>query len=142
MKFIYLALSLGLTFAGAMSALASPAAPKPYVVDLKLEQDGRAIADPRIILNEGSSATISEETDASGPERGFIELLLQEEQPDKSVLMKFALGTVNEKGERTIYARPQVIAAEGKASTLSVPARDYAAPGDSRVTVTARRLGK
>jgi hypothetical protein len=140
MKFIYLALAIGFGVTGALSAFAAPASPKPYIVDFKLEQDGRAVASPRVILNDGGSATISEETEAGGPDRGFIELLIQEERPDKSVLMKFALGTIDEKGGRSVYARPQVIAAEGRPSTLSVPARDFATRGEAQMTVTARRL--
>ena len=118
----------------ASTASAAPIPPKTYELDMKLILDGKMIASPRAMLLDGHSATLKERGENGDT---FIEATVQGEK--QGVLMQFTLGGVDAKGKRVVYARPQVIAAENQAATITLRENEGGAPADLSFTVTARR---
>jgi len=141
MNFLCLA---GLLFAG--SAMASPAAPKVYNIDLKVEKDGKLLSAPRLSVIEGETARVSETNDAGG---SFVEVIAKEQKENSaagkgSVLVQLTVGGIDAKGKQTIYGTPQIIALENETATITT--RDVkkgkkakgTTPSELSVSVTAR----
>lgn len=97
------------------SAFASSTA---YDLRMNLAIDGKHVSSPRVIVKEGASATITQEIDS---QKQFIEVIATESKIQKQagVRMKFVIGLIGANGERTILARPQVIATEGKPAQIT-----------------------
>ncbi len=116
------------------TASAAPTPPKTYELDMKLSLDGKTIASPRATLVDGQSLTLKERSEAG---ETFIEATVQGGK--QGVLIKFTLGGVDAQGKRVVYARPQVIAAENQAATITLRENEGGSPADLSLTVTARR---
>ena len=69
-----------------------------------------------MVLKAGHKGSITEKLD-SGQE--FIEVVASDGpvQNNKSILMKFVIGTIDERGKRTITATPEIIARNGETAT-------------------------
>ncbi len=110
MKFLGIALLLI-----SSSALASS---KGYDLTMDLSLEGKHIASPRVTLKEGKTATVTQMTETG---EKFIEVTVAEGtlQNHKGILMKFTIGTIGKNGERTILAKPQVLAKEGEPAKIT-----------------------
>lgn len=140
MKFL---LCAGLLFAG--SAFASPAAPKMYNLDIKVEKEGKPLSVNRLSVIEGETARVSETNDTGGT---FVEVIAKEQKKNKesdrgSVLVQLTVGGIDAKGKQTIYGTPQLIALENEPAMISTSdvkkGKAKGAPkSDLSVSVTAR----
>ena len=107
---------LGITLlAMTSSAFASSNA---YDLKMDLSLNGKHVSSPRVIVNEGEPATITQKTDSEGM---FIEVVATEGsvQNHKGIMMKFTIGTIGKNGERIIIAKPQVLARENEPAKIT-----------------------
>ncbi|RZA09485.1 MAG: hypothetical protein EOP11_01600 [Proteobacteria bacterium] len=116
MKFALLALALA-----ASPALASPAAPKMYDLELKVERAGKAIPVPRLSVIEGETASFSDTNENGG---SFVDVVAKEHTKGQlgdrgSVLVSVTVGDIDAKGKRTIYGSPQIVALENETATIT-----------------------
>lgn len=99
----------------AVLVLCSPvfAATKSYDVKVDLSVNGKRIAAPSVVVKDGETVTVFQKNEL---DETFIEVEAHEGmvQNRKGILMKFAVGTIDEFGERKIISRPQILAAENK----------------------------
>lgn len=132
MKFIFSALAA----LAATTAFASPAAPKMYNLDLKVERKGQLVAEPRLSVIEGETATITQTNEKGG---SFVEVTAKEAGPGQ-VRVEFLVGDIDAKGKRTTVATPQIIALENETASLTSTetAKGKRAAADVSVSVTAR----
>jgi len=89
-----------------------------YDLKMDLSLDGKHVSSPRVVVKEGEPATVTQE---NGSKKQFIEVIATEGsiQNHKGILMKFTVGTIGENGERTIVAKPQVLAKEGEPAKIT-----------------------
>ncbi len=101
-------------------ATSSPAFAASTAYDLRMDLalDGKHVSSPRVIVKEGESATVTQEIDS---QTQFIEVIATPGKIQKhaGILMKFIIGTIGPNGERTILAKPQVLATEGKPARIT-----------------------
>lgn len=107
--------AIALAFIGS-SAFAST---NGYDLKMDLSLNGKHISSPRVIVKAGETATITQKTDT---EESFIEVVATEGsiQNHKGILMNFVVGVIGKNGERTIKAKPQVLAKENEAAQITV----------------------
>ena len=105
---------LGLTFLLACSS--AFASTTSYDLQMDLSLNGKHVSSPRVIAKEGEIATIVQKTD---DKETFIEVITTKADMKNAVMMKFTVGTIGKNGERTILARPQVIARENETAKIS-----------------------
>ena len=105
---------LGLTFLLACSS--AFASITNYDLQMDLSLNGKHVSSPRVIAKEGEIATIVQKTD---DKETFIEVITTKADMKNAVMMKFTVGTIGKNGERTILARPQVIARENETAKIS-----------------------
>lgn len=105
---------LGLTFLFACSSVI--ASTTSYELKMDLSLNGKHVSSPRIIANEGEVATIVQESD---DKETFIDVITTKADIKNTVMMTFTVGTIGKNGERTILARPQVLARENEAASFS-----------------------
>jgi hypothetical protein len=111
-------------------AHATPNAPKSYILDMQLSQNGKLVTSPKISALEDEKVQVTEGTDK---EQTFVEVVAREEKAGQ-VAMEFEVGTINAKGKRTVTARPKIIANEGQTASIT----DTVKGNETTITVTAR----
>ncbi|MFZ4403033.1 MAG: hypothetical protein ACOYOK_02930 [Pseudobdellovibrionaceae bacterium] len=112
MKMIVIALA----FIGS-TALASA---KGYDLKIDFSLNGKHISSPRLIVKAGEVASISQTT--ANQEGFFIDVTANESavQSHKGILMKFVVGVIEKNGQRTIKAKPQILAKENEPAQITV----------------------
>ncbi len=105
---------LGLTFLLACSS--AFASITSYDLKMDLSLNGKHVSSPRIIAKEGEIASIVQKSD---DKETFIDVVTTKADTKNAVLMKFTVGTIGKNGERTILARPQIIAKENETAKIS-----------------------
>ncbi len=106
----HLLLALGLISIGAQ------AAPKQFVIDTKLYVDGKYVAGPRVVVDSGKEAEIS---DSSRNQKLNIKIRASEmssKEVKDGILVKLAVNYVS--GVRTVKVSPQILARNGSESVL------------------------
>ena len=95
------------------------AATNGYDLKMDLSLNGKHISSPRVIVKAGETATVTQKTDT---EENFIEVVATEGsiQKHKGILMNFVVGVIGKNGERTIKAKPQVLAKENEPAQITV----------------------
>ncbi|MGZ3787505.1 MAG: hypothetical protein ACXVLQ_03230 [Bacteriovorax sp.] len=104
---------LGLAF---LLACSSAFASTSYDLKMDLSLNGKHVSSPRVIAQEGETATIIQKSDGK---ETFIDVVTTKADMKNSVMMKFTVGTIGKNGERTILSRPQVIARENETAKIS-----------------------
>ena len=105
---------LGLTFLLACSSAFASITSYDLKIDLSL--NGKHVSSPRIIAKEGETASIIQKSD---DKETFIDIVTTKADMKNAVMMKFTVGTIGKNGERTILARPQIIAKENVTAKIS-----------------------
>ena len=140
-----------LTLAGLLigtAAYASPAAPKMYDLELKVEKDGKLLSAPRLSVIEGETATVTETNDQGC---SFVEGIAKEQKKNKEsdrgqVLVQLTVGGIDAKGKKTVYGTPQIVALENEPASMTIGssrklgkgAKKDTAKNELSVSVTAR----
>ncbi len=99
-----------------ITSSAFAAARKSYDLKLNVAQNGQKFASPQIVVKEGETTTVIEKI---GGEERFIQVEAADESID-GLKMKFAIGKIDDLGERVIIARPEVIVDENTPATLTI----------------------
>lgn len=107
--------AIALAFIGS-SALAST---NGYDLKMELSLNGKHISSPRVIVKAGETATVTQKTDT---EESFIEVVATEGkvQNHKGIMMNFVVGVIGKDGERTIKAKPQILAKENEPAQITI----------------------
>jgi type II secretory pathway component HofQ len=102
-------------FAVSTSAFASSNA---YDLKMDLSLDGKHVSSPRVVVNEGEPAIVTQD---NGAKKLSIEVVATEGsiQNHQGIMMRFAISTIGENGERTVIARPQILAKEGEPAKIT-----------------------
>ena len=117
----------------ASPAFASPAAPKAYNLNLQVSQNGKVLAAPLLSVLEGEHASVEEKGEHGGT---FLEVVAKQEAKDpKNVLVELTVGSIDEKGKRTVIGRPKLIALENETASATTKDKRH---GELSVSVTAR----
>ncbi len=108
-------IAIVLAFIGS-SAFASV---KSYDLKMNLSLNGKHTSSPRVLVKAGETATITQKTET---EESFIEVVVTEGsvQNHKGILMNFVVGVIGKNGERTIKAKPQVLAKENELAQITI----------------------
>ncbi len=95
------------------------AATNGYDLKMDLSLNGKHVSSPRVIVKAGETATVTQKTDT---EESFIEVVATEGsiQNHEGILMNFVVGVIGKNGERTIKAKPQVLAKENEPALITV----------------------
>lgn len=90
-----------------------------YDLKMDLSINGKHIASPRVFVKAGEMKTITQKT---GNEESFIEVVATEGsiQDHKGILVNFAVGFISKNGERTIKAKPQLLAKENESTQITI----------------------
>jgi|GEM_PF-5040321 len=96
------------------------AVPRQYQVDMKLSFDGKLVASPRVVINEGKKAEISDNNAATG-EGNFIELLVNRvpSKDDDQAAVQMIVGRLKN-GKKEIVGSPQIVALENEESAMEI----------------------
>lgn len=89
------------------SLIAVSATPKQFNLKMDLSIDGKHASSPQLIVKEGQKALIQQ---GDKNQTTFIEVVAIEEKSveDKSILMKFVIGTIEKDGSRKVISTPQI----------------------------------
>ena len=117
-----------------VSGSSSFAAMRSYDLKMDLSMDGKHVSSPRVITEEGSVASITQQADGK---TYFIDVVASEEGAKGAINMKFVVGTVSDSGERTVVAEPTISALEKEKAEISV--RDETSPARVSLSVVATR---
>lgn len=111
------------------------AAPKIYDLAFSINVDGKLIANPHLILEEGKKGTIFQN---SKDENYFIDVIATDGQIDveKGVMLDFATGVMGSKGDRKILARGKMLAHDEPVTVLAPQLKNTE---DFEITIQARR---
>ena len=96
-------------------SLSAIAGPKAYELKIDFSMHGKHVSSPRIIVKEGESATITQE---SNGEKIFMDVIVTGKK--KAITMKFELSTLTAAGEKKIFSAPKIIALENEKAQISV----------------------
>ena len=90
-----------------------------YDLKLELSLDGKVVASPRIVVQEGKVGTLTQE---SGDNKIFFEIVASEGeiQGNRGILLKLKIGLINNDGSRTIISQPQILAKPGEEAHITV----------------------
>lgn len=91
-------------------------AAKSYDLKLDYMVNGKRVASPAMVVKEGVTSTVFSET-ATG--KSFIEVTPTKDMEDNKLKMKFIVGTIDEMGERTVLARPEMMIEENRMGKIS-----------------------
>lgn len=91
-------------------------AAKSYDLKLDYMVNGKRVSSPQIVVKEGVTSTVFNDS-ADG--KSFIEVTPTKDATDNKLKMKFAVGTIDEMGERTILARPEMMIEENRMGKIT-----------------------
>ena len=114
------------------SAFASNA----YDLKMDLSLNKKHVASPRLIVKSGEMNAINQKN--ANEDEHFIEVIATEGsiQNKKGILMNFTIGTIGKNGEKTILAKPQIIAKENEPAQITIGEKNGA---EVSLSVTATR---
>lgn len=105
----------------AMSLLigSSAFASNGYDLKMELSMNGKKVSSPRIIVREGETGSITQET---SNEKTFIEVVAKEGeiQNHKGIMMNFVVGYIGQDGKRTIVSKTQILTKENETAQITV----------------------
>lgn len=93
------------------------AATPGYDLTIDYAQNGQRVTSPRVQVKEGETATVIRKINGK---ENFIQVEAQEELLDDGIKMKLAVGTIDENGNRTILARPEILMDEKTPATIKI----------------------
>jgi len=107
---------LGVLFLASYFAVAT--VPRQYKLDLQLSMNGKLVSSPKMIVNEGQKAEISEVNKKTG-NGTFLEVATQrlDANPDKQAILQIVIGKIT-KGKREIVSSPQIVALENEEASM------------------------
>jgi hypothetical protein len=106
-----------------------------YKLDMKLSVDGKHTASPKMIVKEGETATITQQ---SKNQKTFIEVIAKEGKikDQNGIIMNMIIGTMNKDGSRKTLSKPMVFVKDGEKAEFSM--NDDASHGVS-LSILAKR---
>lgn len=93
---------------------------KSFDLKMELVLNGQATSRPRMIVNEGEKAMITEE---SNGQKNFIEVVATEvgsSDPQSAILMKFVVGKIAADGSRIVISTPVISALPNEKGQISI----------------------
>ena len=114
-KIIPLTVFLSLACVSALGAV-----PRQYQIDMKLMIDGKLVSSPRIVVNEGKKAEISDQNKKGG-DGNFMEVTAHRvpSDDDDQAFLQMVVGRIRD-GKREIIGTPQVMALENEEAAMEV----------------------
>lgn len=96
------------------------AAPKQFLVDLKVYMGGKLMSHPRVVLNSGTKGEISDVNEKTGKGQ-FIEVTAHAipDDPDQAFL-QLVIGKIEKGGRRTVIGTPQLSAMLKEESVMEI----------------------
>ncbi len=97
--------------------------PQGYQLKVDWSVIGMPKTSAKILVKEGETASTKYKAD---DQEYFMDVVTAENRDtktgkkDKAIFMKFTVGTINAKGERTVVSTPQVIAIENEKAEITV----------------------
>lgn len=115
------------------SAFASNA----YDLKMDLSLNKKHVSSPRIIVKAGEMGSINQKNGTE--DEHFIEVIATESsiKNKKGILMNFTIGTIGKNGERTILAKPQILAKENEPAQITIGEKN-----GSEVSLSVTATGK
>lgn len=94
--------------------------PRQYMVDMKLSLDGKLVSSPRVVINEGKKAEISDQNTKDGTGT-FMEVTVQRvpSEDDDQALLQMVVGRYV-KGKKEILGSPQIMALENEEAAMEI----------------------
>lgn len=102
-----------------LGSFSATAATPGYDLTIDYAQNGQRVTSPRVQVKEGETATVIRKINGK---ESFIQVEAQESSmEDKQVIkMKLAVGTIDENGNRTILARPEILTDEKNPASVTI----------------------
>ena len=103
-----------------LTSLISFAATTNIDMNVNLTINGKTIASPRFLLEDGKTTSITEQV---AKEKYFIEVNAQNEQKvqnKKGILIKFKIGIFNPDGSVKIISQPQILAIPNQQAKIEI----------------------